>query len=497
MKNQILLSVASLLFVSQLSAQSYLDAQLFSETNVIGTARTASMSGAFGALGADISSLSTNPAGLGLYQSVDFSFTLDLGISDRTSYYSGNKFTSRIGDLNLNSLGIAFPVKSDPDSDWKRQNFGFAYNKIKDFRANTVIYGNDDNSSLVDVFFDNANGNTLDELDSFFELSAFDTDLIDLDVDSNGFIDNGQYFREVYSGQDQYKEVITDGQIGEIVFSYAGSYQEKLYLGSSLSISTVEYIRRSKYTENNFNDTLSTVQSFNFYENQYTTGSGIGLKFGAIYKANKNLRLGLSWHSPSILYLNDEYETRLDVNHSFNDSAYAYSKSSPYGMYDYQVNTPSKLMFSGALILSKQFVVSADFELVDYSEVSLGGQPGDEQYFNDQNTIIQNRYGEVANMKLGAELNLSKVLLRAGYASYGNPLGGDLTSTDPTASVYSTEKEMYSVGFGKRNKFSYVDFAFVFSEGSYTTWLYNAYYTPPVKVVSTNYSLLLTMGWKF
>jgi hypothetical protein len=322
MKNQILLSVASLLFVSQLSAQSYLDAQLFSETNVIGTARTASMSGAFGALGADISSLSTNPAGLGLYQSVDFSFTLDLGISDRTSYYSGNKFTSRIGDLNLNSLGIAFPVKSDPDSDWKRQNFGFSYNKIKDFRANTVIYGNDDNSSLVDVFFDNANGNTLDELDSFFELSAFDTDLIDLDVDSNGFIDNGQYFREVYSGQDQYKEVITDGQIGEIVFSYAGSYQEKLYLGSSLSISTVEYIRRSKYTENNFNDTLSTVQSFNFYENQYTTGSGIGLKFGAIYKANKNLRLGLSWHSPSILYLNDEYETRLDVNHSFNDSGY-------------------------------------------------------------------------------------------------------------------------------------------------------------------------------
>ena len=94
MKNRILLSAASLFFVCQVSAQSYLDAQLFSETDVIGTARTASMSGAFGALGADMSSLSTNPAGLGLYQSVDFSFTLDLGATDRTSYYSGNKFTS-------------------------------------------------------------------------------------------------------------------------------------------------------------------------------------------------------------------------------------------------------------------------------------------------------------------------------------------------------------------------------------------------------------------
>lgn len=497
MKNQILLSAASLLFVCQISAQSYLDVQLFSETNVVGTARTASMAGAFGALGADISSLSTNPAGLGLYQSVDFSFTLGLGATDRTSYYSGNKFTARVGDFNLNSLGAAFPVKSDPDSDWKRQNFGFAYNKTKDFRANTYIHGNDDSGSLVDVFFDNANGKTLDELDSFFELSAFDTDLIDLDVDSNGYIDNGQYFREVYAGQDQYKEVITDGQMGEVALSYAASYQEKLYIGSSLTINTVEYARRSKYTENNFNDTLSTVQSFEFYEYQYTSGSGVGLKLGAIYKANKNLRLGLSYHTPSILYLSDQYDTRLDVNHSFNDSAYAYSKMSPTGVYDYQVTTPSKLMVSGALILSKQFIVSADFELVDYSQASLSGQPEDDQYFNDQNSIIQNRYSEVANMKLGAELNLSSILLRAGYATYGNPLAGDLQSTDPTANVYSSEREMYSVGFGKRNQFSYIDFAFVFSEGSYTTWLYNAYYTPPVKVVDTNYSLLLTMGWKF
>ena len=56
-----------------------------------------------------------------------------------------------------------------------------------------------------------------------------------------------------------------------------------------------------------------------------------------IYKANKNLRLGLSWHSPSILYLSDEYQTSLDVNHSFNDSTYSYSNSSSYGTYDYLI----------------------------------------------------------------------------------------------------------------------------------------------------------------
>ena len=121
MKNQLFISLAALLFATQVSSQSYLDAQLFSETDLVGSARTASMAGAFGALGADISTLSSNPAGLGLYQSVDFSFTLDMGATDRTSYYRGNKFTYRLLDFNLSSLGIAFPVKNDPDSDWKRQ----------------------------------------------------------------------------------------------------------------------------------------------------------------------------------------------------------------------------------------------------------------------------------------------------------------------------------------------------------------------------------------
>jgi hypothetical protein len=58
------------------NAQSHQDALFFSETDVVGTARTAAMGNAFGALGADISVLSTNPAGLGVYQSYDFAYSL-------------------------------------------------------------------------------------------------------------------------------------------------------------------------------------------------------------------------------------------------------------------------------------------------------------------------------------------------------------------------------------------------------------------------------------
>ena len=494
MKNKILYTL--IILSSQLYAQTYLDAQQFSDVQIAGTARTASMAGAFGALGADISSLSTNPAGIGLYQSMDFSFTLDLGVKENTSYYNGFKTFNNTGDFNLNSIGIVFPVKTSKNDDWKRSNFGLAYNNSKHFKSNTLIYGYDE-GSIVDVFYDQAIGKPLNELNSFFELSAFDTYLIDLDVDTSGnFIDNGEYFRIVDSGQNQYKQIVTDGQLGEMVLSYGASYKEKLYLGSSLSITTLEYIKSSRYAEYNFDDTLSTVQTLDFYEYQYTSGAGLGLKLGAIYKANDNLRLGLAYHTPTIISLSDEYENVLDVNHSFNDSAYTYSKSSPYGIYDYRVTTPSKILLSGAIVLNKNFIISTDFELVDYSQMRIDGQKNDNDYFDDQNRIIQNRYSEVSNIKLGAELNLSSILLRGGYATFGNPLSGDITSDNPLADVYSNEKEMYTFGIGRRNKFNYIDLAFVFSEVSRTTWLYNANYNSPTKVVDTNFGLILTMGWK-
>jgi hypothetical protein len=129
--------------------------------------------------------------------------------------------------------------------------------------------------------------------------------------------------------------------------------------------------------------------------------------------------------------------------------------------------------------------------------MKLEGQDYDRSHFDEQNRIIQNRYSEVSNVRVGAELNLPFLLLRAGFAKYGNPLSGDLMSQDPVADIYSSEREVITFGAGRRNQFSYVDLAFVFSEVSRTTWLYNAYYSSPTKVVDTNFGIMLTMGWKF
>ena len=64
-----LLVSASLLSSGVVFAQGELDAYRYSQTELNGTARYLGMGGAFGALGGDISSMSSNPAGLGIYRS--------------------------------------------------------------------------------------------------------------------------------------------------------------------------------------------------------------------------------------------------------------------------------------------------------------------------------------------------------------------------------------------------------------------------------------------
>ena len=186
------LSFLAVLIASNVGAQTHHDALLFSENYVVGTARTAAMSNAFGALGADLSTLSNNPAGLGVYQSYEFGFSLNLGGRDMTSYYLDNKITKSSGNINIPSIGFVTPLTSDSDSDWRRTNLGFAYNTTNIFKSNTIQSAYNPNSSLVDVFHYFANGNKLNDLDPFFELAAFDTDL-SLPTDSNGWIDNGNF----------------------------------------------------------------------------------------------------------------------------------------------------------------------------------------------------------------------------------------------------------------------------------------------------------------
>src|SRR5690606_18281801 len=89
MKKNLLLLVG-LAFMCSAYAQEGQDALRYSLSEIQGTARYRAISGAFGALGGDMSAVSSNPAGSAVFVSRQASFSLSrLNITKDTKFFKG------------------------------------------------------------------------------------------------------------------------------------------------------------------------------------------------------------------------------------------------------------------------------------------------------------------------------------------------------------------------------------------------------------------------
>ena len=106
MKKIIFIAISCTFLLSATFAQDETDALRYSQFFLGGTARSVAMGGAFGALGGDFTSLSLNPAGIGVYRSTELSFTPILSVNNTNTNYMGNAREDESIKLNLNSLGF-------------------------------------------------------------------------------------------------------------------------------------------------------------------------------------------------------------------------------------------------------------------------------------------------------------------------------------------------------------------------------------------------------
>ena len=93
-----------------------------------GTARSMAMAGAFTSLGADLSSMSINPAGLGMYKGNDISITPMMSM--QRSMNSANDYNSnKKNKFSIANFGFAANVY-EGEGDILSITFGFGYNRI-------------------------------------------------------------------------------------------------------------------------------------------------------------------------------------------------------------------------------------------------------------------------------------------------------------------------------------------------------------------------------
>ncbi len=458
-------------------AQNHVDALRYSQQVYGGTARSLAMGNAFGALGADFSALSINPAGIGVYKGSEISFSPSIYIGNTTSDYAGQSGNDIKYNFNVSNVGIvlaASPKKAE--NPWKGFQFGFGMNRLANFNTNKVIEGTNSKNSLLDEYLTNANGIKPDALDPFSTELAFNTYMLD----TTGSLTN--YFSAVpRGGTTQSKYIETNGSINEMVFTIGGNYNDKLYIGGTFGFPYLRYNENSTYTESDKADTITGFKQFTLHDNLETSGTGFNFKFGLIYRITNWVRIGASIHTPTFYNLTDKYSK--DMSSQF-DNGDQYSAESPKGKFDYKLNTPLRLMGSIAFVIGQYALIGADYEFVDYSEARLRSTSDN---FSDANDAISKLYTSTSNIRVGAEVKLAPLSIRAGY---------QLSFSPYTSEVNDGKRMAFSGGLGLRDKSYFIDLGYVYSKQTEDYYLYSSVPTPVVNKFS-NHNIVLTLGFKF
>lgn len=482
MKKILFLLTIALFSTSFLQAQNEEDALRYSRQFITGTARSVGMGGAMGAIGGDFTSLSINPAGIGVYRSGEFTISPSLNWNTTQSDFLGNKVNQTRYGMRLGNIGYVFTNKSEKETGIVSTSFGIGYNQINNFNQQILMTGTNNSSSLLDNFTKIYNDASL-ELSDFYEGLAYDVDIVALDTAANEYFND---FNRGGYGQIQQKRVISSGSLGEYAFSLGANYSHKLYFGATFGLQRVRYERSTEHTETDQNNRAEYTEGFEFTEDLMTRGYGVNLKLGVIARPLDFIRLGAAYHIPTFYFLKDRFTTDIRAWYDPNLNISPKSASSPRGEYDYRLKTPSKLVGSAAVTIGQLGLVSVDYERVNYSNAVL--EASDFGFINENQAIKEN-FKSVGNIRMGAELRLGQGYLRGGYAIYSSPV----KFLDPSADA---QYSVVSGGVGIRSSDFFMDLSYANGVSSEAHYMY-----PEMTAGSINKSklsnVIATFGFRF
>ncbi|MDE6632956.1 MAG: hypothetical protein K2K23_08150, partial [Muribaculaceae bacterium] len=391
-------------------AQSAIDGFRFSQPDMKGTARYMSMGGAFGALGGDLSSISTNPAGIGVYRRNEIGFTMDVDIQNATSQAQGFSNSQNQTKVLINNIGgVASWNLANPTM--PNINVGFTYNRGASFNGHyagsiptlsnsltNYIAGvtNNEGATVADVetlfdsdgylTFDPYNPNDGGYAAPWLSILGYDSYFITPTGDDDQPDWIGQW-GSTTTGSGAF-DVLTSGGVNEYNIAIGGNIANKVFWGVDFGIVDLTYNMTSMWGENLQNAVVNNPEGTEnssavwTLKNSYNAnGTGFNVKVGFIYRPIQELRLGVSFASPTWYSINESYIASTNFNYSVNipglQQNNAVTNDGQWGLNSYNFRTPWKLTVSAAGVIGKNIIVSADFEWQRYDKMRFYNVGGD------------------------------------------------------------------------------------------------------------------------
>ena len=513
-------------------AQTGYDGLLFSENNYEGTARSVAMGNAFTALGGDLGSITINPAGSAVAGYSQFTITPGLtfaastaqGVSpftDGSLPYFERQMKSNITRFSMPNMGLTMNWETNRTSGVKNVTIGFLLNKTAGYDQDVYANGLNSTTTFMGAMAAEADGFLASDLNAsnaydyypWATIVGYQSGMIspfggydDRYVGASELIfDNGDI---VLGGEiDQTYGRRVSGSKYEYIFNIGANVSDFLYLGANLGISSFsygldEYFKETAVDPADFDIALDNGETMYFDQMKYrycydATGSGYFAKFGLILTPGAGFRLGAAIQTPVVNSVTEYWQ--YSGSTEFTSAAYNGYAASPEGNYSYTFASPFRANFGLAYTLGNLALISADYELCDYSQMQFRTTGTDRDYFEDVNNSIKETFTTSHMLRLGAEVKLGALALRGGYGM----------TTSPEKHFTGPYRSNFSFGFGYSSKGSFfTDFAVrkdTYSNEYYMP--YNDYIldednnvlepVPELLITRSDWKALLTFGWRF
>lgn len=535
----IVIAASALLSLPLAAQETYENAKLIGD-DLNGTARYVGMGGAMEALGADISTISTNPAGIGLFRGSMVSGSVGMiSQQDAESFACGNKTNA-----SIDQLGAVFSMRQSPSS---YLNFAINYRKSNNFNqilsAADQVSGASQNKlsyikgyeGLFDIRQTSGGGYTgydpaggysarFNQLDYLY----YNT-LLAPDADGNIYYNDAS---------DYTLNRANTGYIGEYGFNVSGNCNNRFYWGVTFDLYDVHYKGESAYMETLVDGNGDYAGAVAVEDVRKITGTGFSVKGGIIFRPVEEspFRVGLYVHIPTWYDLETRNETCLstsgdlltDISSTVNPGSGSIGES-----YEFKFRTPWKFGLSLGHTVGNYLALGATYEFSDYggSDIRINDGGYYDEYWGTyyessssdevMNDHMKETLKAVSTLKLGAEFKpVENVAVRLGY-NYVSPAYSKTGFKDGSLNSYgtyyasstdytnwkSTNRITAGVGFTYQ-KWNF-DLAYQYSQTNGDFSPYMSYYPATgddqslkndagsVEVSNKRNQLLLTVGYRF
>lgn len=499
MNTKYFIAAAALAMTTAANAQGYTDAVRFNMSDYQGTSRSQAMGSAFGALGADLTSQSINPAGLAVYRATEAAIGLGINSnSTETNYYDFKREDDKIS-VPFSNIGVVFNFGQNTTG-ITNHALSISYSRLANYNKSATYEDQCGYNSMLDYFCsdDQATAPFTGDL-------AYRAGWIVDPSDTIGFCTNVWEWPYKYDkldpdarrdengngAVDHYQNVRERGAKGESSLTYAFALNNQLLIGAGMGFVSIDYKEVVEHTETYYGKANGKAYaSYTYGTELKQDGAGVNFKLGLIYKPMSQLRLGFALHSVTFCSIEESYNSWIDG--AYRDQMFWSDDS--HARYRYRI--PGKFIASIATV-GKIGLFSFDYERSNYSRSKYKDADGDNSNTYDAMTQdTKNALQKVNTFRFGAEGRVaSNIYLRAGYKFQTSPYKDGI-------SVHTIQHDAISGGAGFRSSNFFVDFACVCNRDKGDRWVlpdadYSYEDNAPASYTSKAIDYTLTFGFRF